>query len=135
MRAVLEQLVRYGLVSAVALAVDWGLMVALTEKLHLHYLVSAAAGFGAGVAVAYTLSVLFVFRERRVSDPRTEFALFLLIGLVGLAANQALLHAAVEWAGLHYAVAKAPVAVAVFLLNFGLRKTLLFSVAQPRLQS
>jgi hypothetical protein len=32
-------------------------------------------------------------------------------------------------------VAKAPVAVAVFLLNFGLRKTLLFSVAQPRLQS
>jgi putative flippase GtrA len=132
MRALLEQLVRYGLVSAVALAVDWGLMVALTEKLHLHYLVSAAAGFAAGVAVAYTLSILFVFGERRVSDPRAEFALFLLIGLVGLAANQALLHLAVEGAGLHYALAKAPVAAAVFLLNFALRKTLLFTAAQPR---
>jgi putative flippase GtrA len=133
MRALLEQLVRYGLVSAVALAVDWGLMVALTEKLHVHYLASAAAGFAAGAAVAYTLSVLFVFRERRVADARAEFALFLLIGVVGLAANQALLHVAVEWAGLHYALAKAPVALAVFLLNFGLRKSLLFTAAAPRL--
>jgi putative flippase GtrA len=135
MRAMLGQLVRYGLVSAVALAVDWGLLVALTEKLHLHYLVSAGAGFSAGVAVAYTLSILFVFEQRRVSDPRAEFALFLLIGLVGLAANQALLHVAVEWAGLHYALAKAPVAVVVFLMNFGLRRTLLFSAPQQRLQS
>ena len=131
MPRLLHQLLRYGLASGVALAVDWGLMIALTERFGVHYLAAAAAGFAAGATVAYTLSVAFVFSERRVADARLEFTLFVLIGLVGLAANEALMHAAVAWAGLHYALAKAPVAVAVFSLNFALRRSLLFSTA-PR---
>ena len=131
MRAFAGQLIRYGLASGLALALDWGLMVALTELFGVHYLAAATAGFTAGAALAYGLSVGFVFTDRRVTDRRAEFALFVLIGLVGLAVNGALLHAAVRWGGLHYAVAKGPVAIAVFSLNFLLRRSLLFSAA-PR---
>ena len=123
----LVQFLRYGLASGVALGVDWGLRVGLTETLGVPYLAAAAAGFFAGMLVAYALSVRFVFEERRYADPRAELALFAGIGVVTLALNQALLFALVEALGVHYAVAKAPTAGACFLANFALRKALLFS--------
>ena len=131
-RALLVQLFKYGAASGVALAVDYGLMVALTELAGLHYLVSATIGFCCGAVVAYMLSVAFVFTERRLASAGVEFALFVLIGVAALGLNQALLFALVDGAGLHYALAKVPVTGVVFLFNFGVRKAVLFSAA-PRM--
>lgn len=122
-----EQMLKYGLASSVALAVDYGLMVALTELAGLHYLISSAAGFCCGAAVAYGLSVRFVFQERRVAHRGLEFAVFVAIGVVALGLNQLLLMALVEGAGLNYALAKLPVVGVVFLFNFLVRKMVLFS--------
>ena len=129
----LRQFIGYGFASAAALAFDWALMVALTELAGLPYLLAGGLSFTAGAFVAYVLSVAFVFDERRYRDRRVELALFVGVGAAALLLNQVLLYAFVEGLGLHYAVAKAPVAIACFLLNFTLRKMLVFSAPRPEL--
>ena len=118
---------KYFLVSLAALALDYGLLVGLTEIGHLNYLVSAAIGFLAGLALNYALSVAFVFREHRLGDRRIEFLGFLLIGLAGLGLNEVLMKAFVESAGLVYALAKIPATGVGFVFNFSARRLLLFT--------
>ena len=124
---------KYLLVSVVALAVDYGLMVALTEWAGLNYLVSAAAGFGAGLLVNYGLSVTLVFSQRRLASRRLEFVGFFLIGMVGLGLNELLMKTFVEMLHLDYRLAKIPAAAIGFVFNFGTRRVLLFTAARsPR---
>lgn len=118
---------KYFLVSLLALAVDFGLLVALTEFARMHYLLSAAVGFSAGLVVNYLLSVTLVFAERRLSDRRLEFIGFFAIGLAGLALNEGLLRTFVENLGLAYALAKVPAAAIGFVFSFVSRRLALFT--------
>lgn len=115
----------YGLASAVALLADWGALLALTQ-VGLNYLLASAAGFLLGMAVAYALSIAFVFRVRPILDRRREFAGFLAVGLAGLLLTQGLMALWVEALGLGPGLAKAPTAGIVFLFNFSVRRALLF---------
>src|SRR6185312_4918547 len=67
---------RYLVASLLALAVDYGLLVVLTELCRLHYLVSSAISYSAGAVVHYGLCIWMVFRVRRLSDRRMEFISF-----------------------------------------------------------
>jgi putative flippase GtrA len=118
---------RYVAAAAIALALDFGIYVGLIRLAELHYLLAAPAGFAVGLAAIYALSVRWVFRERRLSDARAEFAIFAAIGLVGMALNQAVIYAGVEWLALSYELAKLVSAATVFCFNFGARKILLFT--------
>lgn len=117
---------KYLAASVAALAVDYGLLVALTSGAHLHYLWSAAIGFTAGLAVTYVLSIAFIFRERRFGRG-AELTGFLVIGLIGLGLNELLLKGMVEGLGLYYAWAKVPAAGVSFMFNFIARRLLLFT--------
>jgi putative flippase GtrA len=119
-------LVKYALCSAAALGLDYGLLLLLTYRLGVNYLVASAISFCAGLCVAYVLSVVFVFDRRRKLSPLQEFIGFAAIGLAGLGLNQLLLLSFVGWAGLSVALAKPFTAVAVFLFNFLLRRSMLF---------
>lgn len=121
----LRELVLYGLASALALAVDWGLLLVLS-RLGANYLAASAVGFVCGMAVAYGLSVSMVFRHRPVSDRRREFAGFLGVGLAGLVLTQGLMALWVEGLRLEPGLAKAPTAGLVFAFNFTVRRALLF---------
>src|SRR5436190_23488280 len=90
-RALAHETWKYFLVSVVALAVDYGALVALTELGHTHYLVSAGVGFSGGLIVNYLLSVRFVFSERRWADRRRQVIGFLAIGRAGLVLYRALM--------------------------------------------
>lgn len=128
----LRELGLYGLASAAALAVDWGLLLVLTG-LGLNYLVAAAIGFSAGIAVTYGLSVSVVFRHRPIADRKREFAGFLGVGLAGLVLTQLLMALWVERMELAPGLAKIPTAGLVFVFNFTVRRALLFRA--PRSQS
>lgn len=127
LRLVVHDLVRYGLASAVALAVDYGLLILLSKVFGVAYLNAAAAGFLAGMAVAYLLSISVVFPGRRSVRPSLELASFVAIGVAGLALNQLLIWTLVSRFGLDVALAKAPTAGAVFMFNFLARRALLFA--------
>jgi putative flippase GtrA len=123
---------KYFAVSAAALALDFGLLILLTERVHLPYLVSAAIGFSAGTLLAYVLSVSLVFRECRFTRRWAEFLGFVMIGVAGLVLNQILLRAFVEGLGLSYVLAKVPAAGIGFVFSFASRRLALFTSPAPR---
>lgn len=118
---------RYLFASALALAVDAGTYVALIRLGGVQYLVSAPLGFVLGVIVIYFLSTRWVFRERRISDARREFVIFVFIGILGLLLNELIIFLGVDRLALSYELAKIASAGIVFSFNFGARKLLLFT--------
>ncbi len=117
----------YFLASAAALGVDIGVMVLTKETLGVHYLAAAALGFLTGLVTAYVLSIRWVFWHRRQTDWRREFPLFAATGLCGLSLNHGIMWAGTDGLGLDYTLSKVISAACVFLINFLLRKLLLFS--------
>ncbi|MGA2975213.1 MAG: GtrA family protein [Spirochaetia bacterium] len=120
------QLLRSLLVSMFAFSIDFGVLALLTEIVRLHYLVSAAFSFILGTTVSYLLSILWVFDRRRYSSPALEYAVFVLVGVVGLGLNEAFLWAITEMLGIYYLVSKIIAASLVFFWNFAARRFILF---------
>jgi putative flippase GtrA len=118
---------RYFAASALALGIDFGVYVGLIRLAAVHYLVAAPIGFALGLATIYLLSIRWVFRARRVADRRAEFALFALVGLAGMALNQAIIYAGVQFLAATPEAAKIVSAGLVFCFNFASRKLLLFT--------
>ena len=121
-----RQLLKTAVASQAAFWLDFGILALLTEAAGLHYLASAAIAFLAGTTVSYVLSVVWVFDSRRVASKAAEYALFVLVGAVGLALNEALLWVFTETLGLHYLISKILAATLIFGWNFAARKLLLF---------
>lgn len=124
------EIVRYGMISVVAFAVDMGLLVLLTSGIGVHYLVSATASFIVGGAVAYFLSIRYVFRHRRMQEGTLEGAAFVALGVAGLVVNTIVMAFVVGGVGGHVLVGKLAAACCTFGVNFLLRKYVLF--APPR---
>ncbi len=120
------QLFRYTFVGGVAFLVDFGLLAGFTEIVGLNYLVSAGLSFIAGLTVNYLLSVRWVFASRKLADRRAEFALFTIIGLVGLGFNELFLWIFTDGLGWHYLISKIATTAIVFLWNFLARRIALF---------
>ncbi len=128
----LRELVLYGVASALALGLDWGVLLVLTT-LDVNYLVASAAGFTSGMAVTYLLSISVVFRHRPVADRKRELIGFIGVGFAGLLLTQGLMALWVEALRMTPGLAKVPTAGIVFLFNFAVRRALLFSA--PRIDS
>ncbi len=120
------EFLRYGFASALALLMDAGSLYLITEYLGVDYLLSAAIGFMLGMVTIYVLSIRWVFTKRALDDQRKEIMLFVLIGLVGMAINEAGMYAFTEVVGFHYMLSKLFITGGVFLWNFVIRKWLLF---------
>lgn len=121
----LREFVRYFGASACALALDAGLL-ALGRLVGLPYPLAAGIGFLAGLALAYWLSVRWVFTERSLENKVAEFGTFAIVGVAGLGLTELILHLGIEAMGWSLPVSKTVSAGIVFLFNFGLRKALLF---------
>jgi putative flippase GtrA len=121
------QFFRYFLVGGVAFLADFALLFLLTEFGHIHYMLSASIAFMAGIAVNYALSVSWVFSHRSLDNKFHEFAIFSIIGILGLVFNEALIWFFTERVGFHYLGSKIVAATFILLYNFGARKVLLFS--------
>jgi putative flippase GtrA len=127
----LRQFILYGGVSVAALAVDYGLLIFLTETVGLYYLVSATITFLVGMLLVYVSSVGFIFGERRLNNRSLELTSFALIGVAGLVLNGLLLWAITTGTPLGYQLAKLPTAGLVFLFNYIARRNLLFTAGRP----
>ncbi len=119
-------LLRAALSSVIAFGLDFSILILLTERLHLYYLFSAAAGFVVGTTLNYLLNVHWVFSRRRLSRRSLEYSLFLLVGVGGLAWNELLLWTFTEPLGIYYLVSRILAGMIVFSWNFFIRKVLLF---------
>lgn len=126
MPALTREFLRYFAASAAALALDTAVFN-LSLRLGVNLAVAACLGFSLGLMLIYAISTRHVFSQHRMSDRRNEFALFALIGVAGLMLTEALLWLLVRQLGVAPLAAKLTSACGVFLFNFALRKTLLFT--------
>jgi putative flippase GtrA len=126
------EIVRYGLVSAIALAVDFGCLLVLAKS--IHYLLAASISFALGGFVAYYLSINFVFDQRALDQATAEISLFIALGVVGLGINALIISIAISHWSTGLGLSKLLAAIGTFTCNFGLRKWLLFNSSHPAMQ-
>ena len=112
--------------SNVAFALDFGLLVLLTEVVHLHYLVSNIIAFMTGTSLLYVLSVYWVFSRRAVQSKHLEYWLFILIGVVGVGFNELFIWIFTEKVHVYYLYSKIIAGSIVFFWNFLSRRYILF---------
>ena len=117
---------RYFWAGCLAFLVDFTLLLFLTEVAKINYLYSNLAAVSVGIMISYLLCVSWVFDNRRYNQVIFELPIFALTSIVGVLLNESLLWASVEFGGIHYLAAKVVVTLAVFVVNFCLKKVILF---------
>ena len=129
MRGLIFEIGSYGLASAAALALDFGLLTLLVEVAGWQYLIAAVTSFIAGGLLLYLISVRFVFQagSRRINNGALELTAFIGLGTAGLLINTLVMYLAVGIFSLALLYAKACAAACTFGVNFVLRRQLLFA--------
>ena len=91
MEKLLGQLVKFGLVGVVALLIDWGILVLLVGKFHMHNVIASTISFLISLMFNYALSMKFVFKHRDDMARWMEILIFFITAAVGLFANDAII--------------------------------------------
>jgi putative flippase GtrA len=117
---------RYFVVSGASFVFDFGLLYALTDLAHMHYLVSATLSYGTGMIVSYLLSVKWAFGRRSVDSKAAEFGIFVAIGVAGMGINSLILWVWTGLLGLHYMLGRIVSAIIGYVWKYVARKLALF---------
>ena len=97
---------KFGVVGVIAFVIDYGLLALLTEAFGVNYLVSATISFTASVVFNYAASMRYVFTHKEGMSRRREFAIFVVLSVIGLGLNNGCMWAGVEFLGIHYLIVK-----------------------------
>lgn len=119
----------YFIVGGLAAIVDIGGFMLLTGAFGLHWFWAALASFVVSATINYVLSICFVFESGVRFRRHQEFALVLLVSVIGLACNEAALWVMITAAGLARLPAKVIATGVVFLWNYNARQHFIFRAA------
>ena len=135
----LRQMIRFALVGAVATVFDYAVLLILYDVFHVSQWISVAAGYGVGLIVCYILSIVWVFPYRSISNKHIEFAVFIIIGVVGLVLTEIVVEVTLRIMSLmpnltaslggamRISAAKLIAIIIVFFFNFWARKVTMFT--------
>ncbi len=96
------QIMRYACAGFLAVIIDFVLLHALTEFLHIHYWFSSGLSYIASTLINYFVTTRFVFARQNHTKETTMFQIFFIIGLIGLGLNQVLMYSITEFVNLDY---------------------------------
>jgi putative flippase GtrA len=119
-------LIRSILASNISFALDFSILVILTEAVHLYYLISNGIGFMMGTSLNYTLCIFWVFSKRSIKNRNLEYWFFIFIGISGVGLNELFIWFFTEQLAIYYLISKIIAGSTVFFYNFFTRKYLLF---------
>ena len=125
MKKLIAQFMKFGVVGVIAFCIDYGILALLTEVFGMNYLVSATISFTASVVFYYAASMRYVFTHKEGMSKRREFAIFVVLSVIGLGINNLCMWAGVELFGIHYLVTKIGATAIVMVWNFVTRKIFL----------
>ena len=126
----LIQVGRYFFAGGLAFVVDFSLLYLLTNRLHLHYLVSAAISFSIGLIVNFFLCKIWIFKKAVVQSKIIEFFFVLLISVIGLLLNEIFIWFFTDKIKLFYLLSKIIATAIVFAWSFLARKFTLYNLSQ-----
>ena len=124
------QILRNAVVEGIRYCTNIALLWLLTDKLlgdNYLALSTAMASLLAGL-LNYALSAIWVFHktEKKTGKNLLQFAIFTLIGAVGLAINIGITTMLTIYFGVYYLISNTIAQVAVFFFNFFMRKKIVF---------
>ena len=122
----LVQFIQNAVASVFAFAVDFGLLLVLTELVSFNYLVSGAISFFCGHLVHYFFCILWIFPKHRFDNITIEIAAFLGVGIAGIGMNALTLWFFTEPLSFDYKLSKLFAVVIVYFFNFFSKKFIVF---------
>lgn len=125
MKTLLAQLAKFGIVGVIATLIDFGVMNLLHYGAHLDFLVANTAGFVISLIFNYLASMKFVFEHKEDMSRRREFAIFVVLSVIGLALNDGIVLALNKGLALEANIAKIGATALVMMYNFATRKIFL----------
>lgn len=125
MKKLLGQIAGFGIVGIIATVIDFGIMNLLHYGCGLSILVSNTAGFVVSVIFNYVASMKYVFSHRDGMSKRREFAIFVILSVIGLLLNDGIVLALNRGLALEANIAKICATALVMVYNFISRKLLL----------
>ena len=125
MKRLIAQIMKFGVVGVIAFVIDYGLLIFLTEVFGIDSLVSATISFTVSVIFNYLASMRYVFAHKQGLSRRREFAIFVVLSVIGLAINNVCLWLGVDMFGVDYRISKIVVTAIVMVWNFVTRKIFL----------
>jgi putative flippase GtrA len=118
------QFVKYLGAAFIGLIADFGSLVIAKEVFNAHYLVAATIGFLVGLIVVYYASNAFVFGQSKIQSKKFEFALFALIGIVGLVLLNIIMWISTGLFEVNYLISKVGATAIIYCWNFFARRSL-----------
>lgn len=125
LRGLAEQFLKFGVVGTIAFAIDFGIMVLLTEAFGIEPVVAATVSFCVSVIFNYAASMRYVFARRDDMGRARELTTFVALSVVGLGINDALMLLGTETLQWDYRLVKVAATAVVTVWNFGSRKVFL----------
>ncbi len=121
-KGLVGQFLKFSGAGLVALAVDYGLFLLLSEVLGVYYLLASLVSYCVGISVNFALCMKFVFSGREGQTRGQQFLIFFVLSVVGLGLNQVFLWAFVELVGVAASASKLIAAALNSLYNYVSRK-------------
>ncbi len=124
-KSLIQQIIRFGFVGGGAFAIDYGIMIFLTEIVGINYLISSACSFVISVIFNYILSVKWVFNVSGERSQAQDMTVFMVLSVIGLGINQLIMWLTVDKLHIFYMLAKIGATAVVMVYNFITRKLFL----------
>ena len=125
MRNLIEQILKFGVVGVIATVIDFGVMIFLTEVFGMNPVASATVSFIVSLIFNYVASMRYVFRHREGMSRQREFAIFVVLSVIGLGINDLLMWLGTSYTALDYRLVKVFATAIVMVWNFVTRKIFL----------
>ena len=124
----LSRFIKYSAVGISTFILDLGLLIIVTDILHIDPVLAAGITFLVAITINYLLSRRYVFHETTKSQFST-YVVFISLGIGGLGLVMGLMHFATNILGWHYVESRILIAGIVGILNYLLNLYVNFSVA------
>ncbi|HET6785393.1 MAG TPA: GtrA family protein [Erysipelotrichaceae bacterium] len=125
MKKLIAQLMKFVVVGGLSFVLDFIIYYVLTNFFSVYYLVAGFFSFSLSLIFNYLMSMKFVFKSKDDLKKTHEFAIFVVLSVMGLGLNLLSLYILVDVFKMNDLIAKVFVAGIVMIFNFVTRKIFL----------